>query len=794
MTKSPSSTSNQHTGRPGPPPIPKSHSSSSLTRYDTRRPPLSRDGSSASLARYATRVPQHHRTYLTDSEIDDFINHLDHNQDGYIDYDEIERALDAVHDEIAPEAKPHNLHHDSMSDRARHAFLRAMIGSQASRLSRDEFKARVRRWKVPSMKQEQADEEEQRAYMRRMPKWRRFRSWWSVHGPKVLFIAFVVCMELAFGLWQLIKYVTQTQYRAAFGWGVVLAKTSAGFLYPTFFFLILSMSRYFSTFLRRSYSVSKYINWDLSQDFHIYMSILALVLSTLHAIGHLTGSFIFGSRRSDAVTTATGVAAPPDTYGGFVGLRPGFTGVTALTLMYTMSLLSMPQVRRWNYEVFQLAHLLMYPVIGLLMAHGTVALLQVPMMGYWLAFPTLMVLVERATRVAIGFRHIPATLTVLDDDTVEVIATIPPTRFWAYKAGQYIFLQVPKISFWQWHPFTVSECVGNDMKVNIKVGGNWTKQLKELSGGEKVARIQVGINGPFGAPAQRFYDYSHTILVGSGIGVTPFSGILRDLQTRDDAEHGGPDGPGAAGDVEKIVLHRNKSRKRSRSLSRTNTRNSDRSNRSGGHPLSRSRSRTGTALSRAASRIRGKSERDASKRLGSDGDDNGSRPRAYAVDYRRTDFHWTVRDKNHLAWFSSLLNGISRSQAWHKQNDPSPHLDIRVQTHVTQQRKSIATHVYRWLLEMHRTDEHPESSLTGLVNSTHFGRPDFVKILDAHYEDMACYMRSTGAERDKLKVGVFFCGAPVVGEILADRCRLLTAKGAGDGTGISYVFMTEVFE
>ena len=742
-------------------------------------------------------MPQHHRTYLTDAEIDDFIDHLDHNRDGYIDYDEIERALDAVHDEIAPEAKPYNLHHDSKSDRARHAFLRAMIGSQASRLSRAEFKARVRRWKIPSMKQEQADDEEQKEYMRRLPRWRRFRSWWSVHGPKVLFIAFVVAMELAFGLWQMIKYITQTQYRAAFGWGVVMAKTAAGFLYPTFFFLILSMSRYFSTFLRRSYRVSKYINWDLSQDFHIYMSILTLVLSTLHAIGHLTGSFVFGSRRPAAVQSATGVAGPPDTYKGFAGLRPGYTGISALALIYIMSFLSMPKIRRWNYEVFQLGHLLMYPIIGLLMAHGTVALLQVPMLGYWLAFPTLMVIVERVTRVLIGFRHIPATLTVLDDDTLEVIATIPHTRFWDYKAGQYIFLQVPRISFWQWHPFTVSECVGNDMKVNIKVGGNWTKSLKELADGARVARIQVGINGPFGAPAQRFYDYSHTILVGSGIGVTPFSGILRDLQTRDDAEHGGPDGLGGAGDVEKVVMHRHRSRKRSRSLSRTNTRDSGRS-------LSRTASRTGAALSRAASRIRGQSEKDTPhrhRRLGSsdaddddDDDDDGCARRVYAVDYRRTDFHWTVRDKNHLAWFSSLLNSISRSQAWHKAHDPEPHLDIRIQTHVTQQRKSIATHVYRWLLEMHRTDEHPESSLTGLVNSTHFGRPDFVKILDAHYDDMVAYMKGTGAGREKLKVGVFFCGAPVVGEILADRCRLLTAKGASDGTGITYVFMTEVFE
>jgi hypothetical protein len=59
--------------------------------------------------------------------------------------------------------------------------------------------------------------------------------------------------------------------------------------YPTMFFLVLSMSRYLSTFARKSYYFSRFINWDLSQSFHIKMSIVALFFASLHAIGHLTG-------------------------------------------------------------------------------------------------------------------------------------------------------------------------------------------------------------------------------------------------------------------------------------------------------------------------------------------------------------------------------------------------------------------------------------------------------------------------------------------------------------------------
>jgi hypothetical protein len=52
----------------------------------------------------------------------------------------------------------------------------------------------------------------------------------------------------------------------------------------------------------------------------------------------------------------------------------------------------------------------MYPIIGLLMAHGTAELLQRPMFGYWLGFPTLLAFVERSVRILLGFHRDPVTL------------------------------------------------------------------------------------------------------------------------------------------------------------------------------------------------------------------------------------------------------------------------------------------------------------------------------------------------------------------------------------------------
>jgi dual oxidase len=760
--------------------------------------------------------------YLTDDEIRHFVDDLDKDSNGNIDYWEIEQKLDQVHKEIAPKAKPHHLHHESKTE-ARHAFLRSVIGTDENRIPRSQFEDCVRRWQIPSLEPDRKEAQKEDDYVKSMSIWRRLRAYWAVKGPEILFIALVISFMLAFGIWQLVKYLTYPQYRPGFGWGVVVSKTCAGVLYPTFFFLILSMSRWFLTFLRRYYFISRFINWDLSQSFHIKMSIVALFFATLHAIGHLSGSFVFGSMasRQPAVAVVLGQDTVPRAYADYVRSLPGWTGLTALGSFYLLAIMSMPQIRKWSYEVFQLGHLLMFPIIGLMMVHGTAGIFQWPMFGYFLAFPTLLVICERTWRIILGFRPIDADLEYLDEETVAIIANIPKTRLWPYKAGQYVFVQVPQLSRFQWHPFTVSTCTGNTMQVHIKADGDWTNGLHALAQKGCRTHIQIGLDGPFGAPAQRFYDFEYSMVFGAGIGVTPFSGILTDLHTRE--------------------LERSRSSGRSESGSTSNS-NPD-------------------------------AEKDRHR-------DDDTVPSPYA-DHRRIDFHWMVRDRNNLLWFSDLLNSVSRSSSSidsspnssstsiptaspapstsspdlnPKSPSPSPppsqnRLDIRLQTYVTQRRKSISTHVFRWLLEKHRTPQHPQSPLTGLINPTHFGRPDIQMIMESHYGDMCKVLserrvgdrggdlshhrdrdqdhgrdrdreqeqekaeeRSTkrgnksnrrrslslsrGIKRqddDEIKVGVFFCGPPVIGLQIADRCSAPTARGRAEGRRVEYHFMMEVF-
>lgn len=644
---------------------------------------------------------------LTDDEIKAFFEDIDTDKDGSITFDELEAKLHRVHEELAPEPQKHHLNHPARRDIEKdagragdgiHAFLCALMPESGSSMNREEFTRRVKSWEVPSQKQTDSKEQhdEDLAAERKLPLRRRIRAKWAVHGPVYCFMAFVAALQITFGVWQMVEYIQKPLVRAAFGWGVICAKVSAGVLYPTLFFMLLSMSRHFATFLRRSYWISKFINWDLSQAFHIKMSICGLFFASLHAIGHLTGTFLDGSRpaRQDAVETVLGADAVPRPYARYVRSLPGWSGVVSLGLFWIISLLSMPFIRKRSYEIFQLGHLLMFPMIGLLCAHGTEALLQAPMLGYWLAFPALLVIFERTWRFARGFMSIPARARVLDDETIEITCKNPRGRDWDYSAGQYILLQIPQVSFFQWHPFTISSCRGDILQVHIKFDGDWTNKLADAL--PENEDIRVGLDGPFGAPAQRFYDYDYSIIVGSGIGITPFSAILTDLE-------------------ESFTERRDPwaERRRSRSLSRRSSRRSSRQS------------------SRAPSESNKPEQPPMVKHPNPD---------------RRVDFHWTVREKNAFLWFSDLLNRAIEGSYGLAANG---NLDLNINTHITAKRKNISTHVFRYLLDSYRTRASPYSALTGLKQPSHFGRPDFDTILEKHFEELV------EAGVTAKKVGVF---------------------------------------
>lgn len=123
-----------------------------------------------------------------------------------------------------------------------------------------------------------------------------------------------------------------------------------------------------------------------------------------------------------------------------------------------------------------------------------------------------------------------------------------------YNPGQWLFLQMPSISKYQWHPFTITSCPFDPyVSVHIRLIGDFTRALGDavgagpaqaklyeeassdpmtiyevaLQNGEHMPPLRT--DGPYGAPAEDVFDNEIAILIGAGIGVTPWASILKNI-------------------------------------------------------------------------------------------------------------------------------------------------------------------------------------------------------------------------------------------------------------------------
>merc|ERR1711874_441020 len=57
--------------------------------------------------------------------------------------------------------------------------------------------------------------------------------------------------------------------------------------------------------------------------------------------------------------------------------------------------------------------------------------------------------------------------------------------------------------------------------------------LKDMQKATRLEKpLEVYIDGPFGSPSSNIYRAEHAVLVGTGIGITPFASILQSIMHR----------------------------------------------------------------------------------------------------------------------------------------------------------------------------------------------------------------------------------------------------------------------
>jgi hypothetical protein len=252
-----------------------------------------------------------------------------------------------------------------------------------------------------------------------------------------------------------------------------------------------------------------------------------------------------------------------------IKLLPGSTGLLLVILLCMLASTASTYIRRSLYNLFWYAHILFaFSYYVLFCVHGLGAVVRkqtnidknnpskcyriysdwssqsrvcdIPQFAgssassyIWVIAPIIVYLIERLMRFLRSFRNYNIIEYNLHPSDVLEIKIDNSKKYLNYRAGQYIYINLPKIAFFEWHPFTVTSSPDDSyLSVHIRCCGDWTNKLKKALVGQNTQKSNLSnikIDGPYGTCAEDVFKYSKVILIGAGIGVTPYASILKHI-------------------------------------------------------------------------------------------------------------------------------------------------------------------------------------------------------------------------------------------------------------------------
>uniref|UniRef100_A0A452U599 NADPH oxidase 5 n=1 Tax=Ursus maritimus TaxID=29073 RepID=A0A452U599_URSMA len=473
-------------------------------------------------------------------------------------------------------------------------------------------------------------------------------------------------------------------------------------------FIAVLMLRRGLTWLRATW-LAQVLPLDQNIQFHQLMGYVVVALSLVHTVAHVVNFALQAQSEASPfrfwellLTTRPGI--------GWVHGSASPTGVALLLLLLLMLACSSSCIRRsGNFEVFYWTHLSYLPMWILLILHG-------PNFWKWLLVPGILFFLEKIIGLAMSRMAALCIVEVnlLPSKVTHLLIERPP--LFHYRPGDYLYLNVPSIARYEWHPFTISSAPEqkDTIWLHVRSEGQWTNRLyesfktsrpadcgsKQLSRslwkGRSQRRPQVSemssenhlfcnikcyIDGPYGTPTPRIFASEHAVLIGAGIGITPFASILQS------------------------IVHRHQKRKH---------------------------------ICPSCQHSWMDSIQDEDMKL------------------HKVDFIWINRDQRSFEWFVSLLTKLEMDQAEMAQEGPFLELHMYMTSALGKNdMKAIGLQMALDLL----AKKEKKDSITGLQTRTQPGRPDWNKVF-----------QKVAAEK-KGKVQVFFCGSPALAKVLKGHCE-----------------------
>ena len=207
--------------------------------------------------------------------------------------------------------------------------------------------------------------------------------------------------------------------------------------------------------------------------------------------------------------------------GAFTG-QVNISGSVMMLLLVAIFVSSIQKVRRRLFEAFYYLHLVF--IVGLVVGaffHSGILLPSLALATWGVDLVLRKLFMAQLQNPRVG------QLSIISDTVVQV--TFSKTESFAYNPGQYIYVAVPEISMFQWHPFSISSAPHqNKVTLHIRKVGDWTSALFSLAA--KKTEIAIFVEGPFGNLTVDLFcnqKYKSVMLISGGIGGNYFVSILR---------------------------------------------------------------------------------------------------------------------------------------------------------------------------------------------------------------------------------------------------------------------------
>jgi predicted ferric reductase len=154
-----------------------------------------------------------------------------------------------------------------------------------------------------------------------------------------------------------------------------------------------------------------------------------------------------------------------------------------------------------------------------------------PSSWLWIIVPLIIYIIERITRFIRGLKAHKILRFIIHPSNVLELQIEKNIN---YSAGQYIYLNYPEIARFEWHPFTITSAPDDPyVSVHIRSAGNWTGKLfQKMKAYTGTNELKIHVDGPYGSCAEDVYSYNNIVLIGAGIGATPYASILKHISNK----------------------------------------------------------------------------------------------------------------------------------------------------------------------------------------------------------------------------------------------------------------------